>query len=141
MKNKSIILILGIVLFVYCSTKEIPKILINIDHCDYCRMTISDERYASALVTQKGRIYKFDDISCMLNYCNENKNIANKSLFVSDFVQSKVMIPVEQAYFIQGVKLMGPMQGHVAAFANRDSALVYQKKYEAKLVEWELVRH
>jgi len=131
-----------IVLFLgACGGSEVPLIKLNTDHCDYCRMNISDGRFATALITKKGRTYKFDELSCMLKYKVESRNIIFKQLYISDFIQTNTLIPVEQAFYIEGEKILGPMQGHIAAFSNRDSALFYQKLYNAKLVEWEFIGH
>ena len=130
-----------VILLFSCGSSEVPSMKLNVDQCEYCRMKISDGRFGAALTTQKGRTYKFDDLICLLNYKNENKNVNYLQFYISDFIQSNTMIQVDQAYFVEGSQIVGPMQGHIAAFANRDSALIFQKKYEAKLMNWEEVSH
>ena len=141
MNYKSNTIFFIVLLFVACGESEVPKIKFNVDQCDYCRMNISDGKFAAALITKKGRTYKFDDLSCMLKYKTENTNSVFKQLYISDFIKTNTMLPVEQAFYLESEKISGPMQGHIAAFANRDSALFYQKLYDAKLVAWELIIH
>jgi len=39
------------------------------DTCDYCRMVISDVRYAAQVRgSPRGQVYRFDDIGCALNW-------------------------------------------------------------------------
>ena len=37
-------------------------------------MSISDKRFACEIVTEKGRAYKFDDVTCMMSYKNDYKD-------------------------------------------------------------------
>src|SRR5690606_32241093 len=38
------------------------------DQCAHCRMTVSDARFGSQLVTKKGRAFHFDDVQCLVAY-------------------------------------------------------------------------
>ncbi len=38
------------------------------DECEFCRMQISDNRYGAELVTDKGKVYKFDSIECLIEF-------------------------------------------------------------------------
>src|SRR5690606_3250333 len=68
-----------------CGNPQPQPIKLNSDACDYCKMTISDARFASELVTKKGRVYKFDDITCMVNYTKENTKVNGSVNFISDY--------------------------------------------------------
>ena len=43
-----------------------PAVRFGEEACASCRMIISDERFAAALVTATGEILKFDDIGCLI---------------------------------------------------------------------------
>ena len=43
-----------------CSTAPQP-IRIGQDNCDFCKMTISDNRFGAEIITKKGKVYIFDD--------------------------------------------------------------------------------
>ena len=60
-----------LVLLVACGHSGPETININKDDCDNCKMSISDKRFACELVTEKGRAYKFDDVTCMMSYKND----------------------------------------------------------------------
>ena len=46
------------------------------DMCRYCKMAISEKRYAAEFIDRDGGAFKFDDIGCMLNFIKgqQNKN-------------------------------------------------------------------
>jgi copper chaperone NosL len=41
------------------------------DQCHYCRMTIAEPNYGAELITEKGRVYKYDAAECMVNQLKE----------------------------------------------------------------------
>jgi len=125
-----------VILLASCGSPDIPSIKLNTDNCDFCKMTIADGRFGAALTTQKGRVYKFDDLSCLVHYKNENKATGFKQFFVSDFTKSNVLIPVEKAFFIKSEQIRSPMRGDLAAFSNAESAKIHLEKFEAESVEW-----
>ena len=42
-----------------------PSIAWDIDNCDFCRMTVSDQRFGAAAITSGGRTLHFDSIECL----------------------------------------------------------------------------
>ena len=65
MKNNFLLLLTFI--FFSCTTK--PELLVvGKDVCSSCKMPVSDLKYGAEIITEKGRIYKFDDVICMLNF-------------------------------------------------------------------------
>jgi copper chaperone NosL len=47
-------------------TSRPPTVRFGEEACASCRMIISDERFAAALVTATGEVLKFDDIGCLI---------------------------------------------------------------------------
>jgi nitrous oxide reductase accessory protein NosL len=45
-----------------------PTLRFGEEACDSCRMIISDERFAAALVTPAGDALKFDDVGCLIEH-------------------------------------------------------------------------
>ncbi len=107
------------------------QLTLNSDGCDFCRMTISDGKSAAELITQKGRVYKFDDIGCMLRYIQEQKNTDVRTSYVSDYSGSNELIDVKAAWYVRHDEFKTPMGGNVAAFASRDAAIAYAAKLNA----------
>ncbi len=63
--------ILLLFLIAGCSTEPEP-IRFGEDKCAYCQMMIAEPNYGAELVTEKGRVYKFDAVECLVNYQAEH---------------------------------------------------------------------
>jgi copper chaperone NosL len=130
-----------IVLFflVSCGTKEAQPIKINVDNCDFCKMSIANGKYGAEVITEKGRVYKFDDILCMVNYCKENSNTKIGAYYVNDFAQDNTLIPCENAFFLSGGTIQSPMNGGIIAFSNENDAKEFGTKLNANPIKWDAV--
>jgi len=137
-KSLPAILFVSILSIISCSTIEIDSIKLNIDSCDYCKMTISDGKFGAAFITKKGRTYKFDDIYCMKAYRvdNEDKDKDAKMFYVHDFMQSNELIPTHSSYFVYSEKVGSPMGGNLAAFKDKKSAEILAEKFNTKIFDW-----
>ncbi len=108
---------------------------IHKDQCDNCRMTITEIQYATQLVTEKGRVYKFDDISCMTMFENsETDKVVNSKKYVVDF-PSKKNIELAKATLIKGGNIKSPMGGNTQAYENKEMAKKAAAKFGASLVK------
>ena len=96
-----------------CSTKPKP-FAYGKDNCHTCKMGIMDPKFGSELITTKGKIYKFDDVSCMQHFL--------KSL--------------EEAVFILSPSVKSPMGSHAAAFASREKAEKMNATFTGELLSW-----
>lgn len=122
-----------------CSSGPKP-IEFDVDNCDFCQMTISDQRYGAELVTKKGRIYKFDDLHCLKGFLNKEvvkaEDVASK--WVIDFSQPSLLIAVAESNLIQNEQLKSPMGSNIAAFSHADSAKAFQTNYSGGVeIKWE----
>lgn len=90
------------------------------DACQYCKMTIVDQRYGVEYLTHKGKAFKFDDVACMAHYLAEN-NVAETDvalLLVNDFLQPGQLVDARRAGFIRQDQFHSPMGGNTAAFGS-----------------------
>ncbi|MFV8271175.1 nitrous oxide reductase accessory protein NosL [Flavobacterium sp. GT2N3] len=126
--------------FMSCSnsTKADP-IKLNVDDCDFCKMTIASGKYGAETITEKGRIYKFDDIMCMVNYGKENSSTKVAVYYVNDYTQDNVLIPAKTAFFRSGGTIQSPMRGSIIAFSSENEATEFGIKLNAKPITWETV--
>ena len=96
-------------------------------------MTISDARFGGEIVTTKGKVYKFDDMHCMMSFMQEGK-IAKpdiKEMYAVDFSGTHNLIKADESLLLfKCDALQSPMGGNIAAFNNRDSLAVLMKKYK-----------
>jgi len=88
------------------------------DECAQCKMTLVDRHYGAELITEKGKVFKFDDINCLLGFVQRDAGASDAQLFVIDFDRPGTFLPVAQAVFLQHDRLRTPMGSELAAFAN-----------------------
>ncbi len=134
MKKLTYLLIL--LLSVSCKTKEADPIKLNSDGCDFCKMKIADGKFGAELITTKGRIYKFDDMHCMINYHKENLATKIQSFYIHDFNQNNVLISAETAFYVKGGEINSPMRGNIIAVKTEKEAKNIALKYNASLISW-----
>lgn len=141
--TKSYILLFSAIMLVLlsaCGHSGPEAINLNKDDCDNCKMSISDKRFACELVTEKGRAYKFDDVSCMMSYKNENKDkMTNAHFYINNYLVPNDLLFSDKLTFVEGENVGSPMGGNIAAFSNKDSANVYVNTWSAKLITWETI--
>ncbi len=137
--DKALFLILSFFIF-SCSKGNAVPIKLNVDNCDFCKMSISDGKYGAEAITKKGRIYKFDDIMCMMNYCKADAETKMKAFYVLDYTQNNVLIPAETAFFLKGVDIHTPMRGNIAAFSKENKVKEFGIKLNAKPITWKAIQ-
>jgi len=138
--NLAPLLFLPLFFLLSCSEAKPEKAKLNVDNCDYCKMTIADEKFVAELITSKGRLYKFDDVACMQNYVKDNTSAANSNLFVTNFEQPGTFLKVENAAFVTGEVLSSPMGGNFAAFADTKAAEAFAQNNSVQTVLWKDIK-
>jgi copper chaperone NosL len=100
-----------------CGNAELRPIeILSEDMCSFCKMAISEKRFASELLTQDGEVLKFDDIGCMLRF---RKSHGHPESVVATFVldyDTRKWLKAEEAYFVKSKEFKTPMGGNVVAF-------------------------
>lgn len=119
---KSIILTVSFLALAACAKSGPQEISLGKDQCENCKMSITDAKYATQLVTEKGRNYKFDDISCMQSYATSNPDKSkNATTYVADFPSGE-FFDSSTATFINGGTIKSPMGGNTQAYKNKTAA-------------------
>jgi copper chaperone NosL len=119
-----------------CQPDGPEQIVINKDLCTFCKMTISDPLFGAEVITKKGRIYKFDDLSCLLRYIKENKDMEIQSHYVCNYLGQNELISAETASYIKGGGLKSPMAGNIAAFVTKAQADEQGHRLGAESTDW-----
>lgn len=119
-----------------CGQKSSEPVKLNKDDCAFCKMTIADQRFCAELITEKGRIYKFDDIKCMVGYSKENTLSGATKYYVSDYNKPHALVEIEKLTFVKGGKIESPMGGNIAAFKNKAEADKAVKSSGCQPVSW-----
>ncbi len=139
--NKVVIAAAGLLMIFFlnsCNTKP-EAIQVGRDNCSFCKMTISDNRFGAELVTQKGKIYKFDDIHCLVSFLHTENGVKKDkaAIYFTDFSNGHTLINEGNAVFCKSDLLQTPMGGHIAAFSNTDSMKKVAAQYSGSMVLWE----
>ncbi|MEL1243812.1 nitrous oxide reductase accessory protein NosL [Flavobacterium sp. DGU11] len=119
-----------------CNTTEPKPIKLNSDSCEFCKMTISNGKFGAEVITQKGRHYKFDDMSCMGQYVKANTQVKYSSFYVNDYLHDNTLIPAENSFYLKGGDISSPMRGNIAAFSTQKEANEYKQKLNADTKSW-----
>ncbi len=117
------ILVAAVLLTAACRSSTPEPIDISAeDMCAFCRMAISERRFAAEYITSDGDAIKFDEIGCMLNYVGDKRGSAPAAAyFVMDYEERR-WIRAEQAWFARSVEFKTPMEGGIAAFGEKSRA-------------------
>ena len=135
-KPKAALLLMPIFILTACSGNEPKPIKLNVDACEFCKMPISDGKFGAEIQTQKGRHFMFDDISCLVKYCEENESTTIKSYYVHDYTKNNQLIDATKAFYISGGNINSPMHGNTAAFTTFSDAQNFGDKLKAKAINW-----
>ncbi len=127
-----------ILLLVFTACEVTPEpIRYGEEGCVFCNMTIVDKQHASELVTNKGKVYKFDAIECMINFKNENTDKEFELELVNDYSNPGKLIKATEATYLISDQIKSPMGANLSAFAVDDSASQMQSEYGGQLFKWD----
>ena len=106
--------------------------------CDQCKMLLMDNRYGALIETSKGKVYRFDDINCMINFMHENFAEGDQLPFkqVIDFTNPGILVSAEEAFYLKSDSLKTPMNSHVAAFHTKKDLDRFKKEYKGIYLVW-----
>lgn len=112
------------------------KIHYGEDGCHYCSMTIVDQQHAAQLVTQKGKVYKFDAAECMINSLPEFDEESIAQVLVTDYQIPAQLIDATSATFIISPEIPSPMRANLSASKSKESAAAILETKQGDLYSW-----
>lgn len=121
-----------------CSVNDNPQpIKLGQDDCTACKMTLTEGQYACEFITDKGKCYKFDDLSCLFNYLAKN-DIADENvlkIYVGDYQDPEKLIDLKTSSIVMGKDIHSPMGGGIAVFSDKESAIAFAEETRSTLVD------
>ena len=109
------------------------------DNCYFCKMGIVDPKYGGEVVTKKSKVYKFDDMICMVRFLQSgtltDNEIAQKVII--NFENENDFLEVKKAFFWASTELRSPMGSNAAAFASQQAAEKAKAGKEGILLNWD----
>lgn len=119
-------------------TVEPEPLVYGIDECHTCKMTLMDKKFGAEIVTTKGKVYKFDDINCMVNFHNseseQDENFAYR--LVIDFANPETFIDATNSYYVMSDSIHTPMASGIAAFDSEKDFNKAKKDWNGILMSW-----
>lgn len=121
-----------------CSAKTEP-FNYGKDNCYFCKMGIVDPKYGGEVVTKKSKVYKFDDVVCMVRFLQsgslKENEIAKKVII--NFEKENDFLDTDKAIFWASPELRSPMGSNAAAFATQQAAEKAKAGKEGQLLSWD----
>lgn len=107
------------------------------DACHFCQMTIVDKVHAAEIVTNKGKVYKFDATECMINFMDDFDTSEIKLYLSNNYTEPEVLIDATKATFLISQNIPSPMGAFLSAFKNKADAEKFQAEKGGELYTWE----
>lgn len=134
---RTLITLLIPIILVSCKVEPEP-LAYGEDGCAHCKMTLMDKKFGAELVTQKGKVYKFDDVNCMLDFYNSGDTPPEEFAYklVTDFSQPGKLIEADNAFYLKSPQIQSPMASQVAAFEKEASMKEVQAEVNGIYLVW-----
>ena len=131
------VLILSAFLIISCAVEPEP-IAYGKDACHHCKMTLVDKKFGGELVTKKGKVYKFDDINCLMTFYHSNEISTEDYSYklVVDYAQPGKLIEANNAFYLKSDTIQTPMASHVAAFEDEGTMKSTKSQLKGVYLVW-----
>ena len=139
--SSALFLVLSTLFLGACSSGPVP-IRYGKDVSADCKLTLTDKRFGAEIITDKGKVFKFDDLNCLTDYLKsgEVQQAAVAQMVSVDFKNSPAFVDVKKAFFLQNEVVKSPMRGDVATFSSQADLESVQKELGGgKALTWEEV--
>ena len=124
-----------LVLLASCSADPRP-IAYGQDGCHHCKMTLMDPKFGAELVTEKGKVFVFDDVNCMLMYMDSAEDETYKHILVTDYLNPGVLLDANFAFYLKSDQFKTPMASQIVAFPDYDLLKEYKNKSGGVYLAW-----
>tara|TARA_R110002072_G_scaffold111697_1_gene239941 strand:- start:131 stop:565 length:435 start_codon:yes stop_codon:yes gene_type:complete len=139
MVNYRIVVLLFLLLASSCNVGPKP-IAYGTDGCHFCRMTIVDRQHAAEIVTDKGKVFKFDSSECMMNHLKDIDQKQVALYLVNDYNQPGELINATEATYLISDRIPSPMGEFLTAFMTEQAAVDALMTYDGDLLTWEQLK-
>lgn len=120
-----------------CTTKPSPFVS-GQDECHVCKMGLADFRFGGEIITKKGKVYKFDDLRCMISYIKsgtmEEKDIS--ITLTMNFNKPNEFIDVKKAWYLVSPEIRSPMSSNASGYISKEEAENILKGKTGQIVRW-----
>lgn len=123
-----------------CSTGPQP-IQFGKDACDFCKMTILDQRFGGEVITSKGKVYKFDDIHCITSFLRSGYSGKTDlaGVYLLEYATPVKFVPAKKSFLLQSNGLHSPMGSNTAAFMSETNREQCKQQVNGTNVQWNVL--
>lgn len=134
-KKATVVAVLFLPILLHSCSAQPESFHYGNDACTFCKMTIMQKGFANEWVTDKGKVYKFDDLHCLLSFRKTDNS--KGEAYINDFNGKKELVKATDLFFVQSKEIEAPMGGHFAAFINKADAEKWAKTNGAQVQTWQ----
>jgi copper chaperone NosL len=133
--------LLSIGLFSGCAVGPQP-IEYGSDGCYFCKMTIVDKTHGAEIVTNKGKVYKFDAAECMINSLDEFEAEEIALYLTNIYSEPETLIDATRSTFLISENVPSPMGAFLTAFKSEKDAVEIMNSKGGTIYNWEeIIKH
>ena len=124
-------------LLVSCSNEPRP-IAYGEDLCHHCKMMLMDPKYGAEVVTEKGKIFIFDDANCLISFLEDPQTNSSsiKDILVVDYQNPGILLDASTSFYLKSEEFRTPMNSQVIAFSHYDSLKNFKKNTGGVYLAW-----
>jgi copper chaperone NosL len=100
-------------------------------------MNIVQRQFSAELVSQKGKVFKFDAIECMVDYLKGKDEAGFAYALVRDYNAPEDWTYARQSYFLVSKELPSPMGGFLSAYSSEGAATEMAQAKGGDIYHWE----
>ena len=105
--------------------------------CAYCRMAISEKRYAAEAVDSEGNVYKFDNAACMARFVTGRQMRSHVAAYYVTDYQTRSWLDARQAVYAKSPAIPSPMASGLAAFRDNPQAQKFAAGLQGQTIAFE----
>ena len=97
-----------------------------------------DNKYGAELVTDKGKVYKYDSIECLIGYSLNKNLIGDKKhlMLISDFSKPGELVDARKSFYVHNNNFLSPMGLNISAFINESEQLKFFTENSGEKLNW-----
>lgn len=135
---KVLVVVLFFIFITSGCSKTADPIAFGEDGCAYCKMTIADKKYGAEIVTNTGKVHKFDAIECMINFEKKDhikQGEIDKRLVIT-IDNPGTLVATDSARYLRARELPSPMGMYING-VSQDSISELATRYTGKVYTWD----
>jgi copper chaperone NosL len=108
------------------------------DACDFCKMTILDQRFGGEVITKKGKVFKFDDLHCISSFLRSSNSRKTDlaGIYLLEYATPKKFVLANNSFLLQSNELHSPMGSNIAAFVSEANREQCKQQVTGTNVQW-----